>query len=154
MLQKYLQGGHYTDCYSTRTKRAITHSQFVIAFYTTMLFRFERFILKWAVGKPSTDEEVEQLAGARRDSFAAWDVEGRADNQLLLSDYRGRTRSWLMVSPASGEQTRLYFGSAVVRHQDDDEKKPGLGFGLLLRFHKLYSIALLYCAKQRLELVT
>jgi hypothetical protein len=53
----------------------------------------------------------------------------------------------------STEQTRLYFGSAVVRARNEEGEmaKPKFVFGLLLRFHRMYSVALLYCAKKRLE---
>lgn len=153
LLRRYSQGGHFTDCYSTVIARPITHAQYVAAFYTTLLFKLERFILKWAVARPSTDAEALQLAEAKRDTFAAWSVEARNDDQLLLCDYQGRTRSWLMVEPMSTEQTRLYFGSAVVRTRniEDEMTKPKFGFDLLMKFHKMYSVALLYCAKKRLE---
>ena len=62
LLLRYEQDGHYTDCFRTDISRTVTHSQFVAAFYTTFLFRIERFILKWAVSKPSTDTEAAQLA--------------------------------------------------------------------------------------------
>ena len=69
------------------------------AFYTTWLFRLERWILRLAVARPSTDEEAHQLARGEREAFAAWSVEARAPDQLLMCDFTGRTRSWLMVVP-------------------------------------------------------
>ena len=51
------------------------------------------------------------------EKFAAWHVENRSENEILMCDFRGRTRSWLMVAPVStvsDARTRLYFGSAVV----------------------------------------
>lgn len=132
----------------------MTHSQYITAFYTTFLFKIERIVLKWAVSKPSTDTEAMQLAEKQRDSFAAWDVEARSDDQLLLCDFQGRTRSWLMVeaiTSAQAPRTRLYFGSAVVRNGEDKKSSRPKAFGLLLAFHKLYSLALLYSAKKRLE---
>ncbi len=158
LLRLYTRGGHYTDCYSTDISRSVTHAQFVAAFYTTFLFKIERLILKWAVSRPSTDVEAVQLAEEQRDTFAAWNVEARDDNQLLLCDFQGKTRSWLMVEPMSMGQaprTRLYFGSAVVRagKNESEENSRASGFSALLRFHKLYSVALLYCAKKRLERV-
>ena len=153
LLRHYSQGGHFADCYSTVISRPVTQSQYVAAFYTTILFKVERLILKWAVAKPSTDAEALQLAEAKRNTFAAWSVEARDDEQLLLCDYQSKTRSWLMVEPMPDRQTRLYFGSAVVQARNKHEKitKRKFGFGLLLKFHKMYSIALLYCAKKRLE---
>ena len=156
LLHRYLRDGHYTDCYSTDIARSVTHSQYIVAFYTTFLFRIERFILKMAVSRPSTDAEAMQLAEKQRDSFAAWSVEARDNNQLLLCDFQARTRSWLLVVPLLPEQaprTRLYFGSAVVRNRNSEsERQSGtFGFGVLLWLHRLYSVALLYSAKMRLE---
>lgn len=153
LLRRYSENGHYTDCYSVETGRPVTHAQYVTAFYTTLLFKVERIILKWAVSKPSTDAEASALANSKRETFAAWRVEARDHNQLLLCDYQGRTRSWLMIEAVSNEETRLYFGSAVVRTGGggDQTANPKRGFGLLMRFHKAYSVALLYCAKRRLE---
>ena len=156
LLRLYLRDGHYTDCFSTDISRSVSHSQYVTAFYTTFLFKIERFILRLAVSRPSTDTEAVQLAEEQRDSFAAWSVEARDNNQLLLRDFKGRTRSWLMVESMTAEQgprTRLYFGSAVVLtgKSERERKSSTFGFGLLLHFHRLYSVALLYSAKKRLE---
>ncbi len=156
LLRLYLRNGHYTDCYSTDISRSVTHSQYVVAFYTTFLFRIERFILRLAVSKPSTDAEAVQLAEKQRDFFAAWSVEARDNDQLLLCDFQGRTRSWLMVEPMPPEQTprtRLYFGSAVVRNRKSESERTSstFGSGALLALHRLYSVALLYSAKKRFE---
>lgn len=155
LLHLYLRDGHYTDCYSIDISQSVTHSQYVAAFYTTFLFKIERVILKLAVSRPSTDAEAVQLAERQRGSFAAWSVEARDNDQLLLCDFQGRTRSWLMVEPMPGQApgTRLYFGSAVVRNRKSEgERKSGIfGFGALLGLHRLYSVALLYSAKKRLE---
>jgi len=156
LLRLYLRDGHYTDCYSTDISQSVTQSQYIAAFYTTFLFKIERFVLRLAVSRPSTDTEAVQLAEKQRDSFAAWSVEARDNDQLLLCDFQGRTRSWLMVEPMPPEQTprtRLYFGSAVVRNRkgESERKSSIFGFGALLGLHRLYSVALLYSAKKRLE---
>lgn len=147
LLLTYQKNGDYTDCYTTDIPRVVSHADYVAAFYTTSLFKLERFILKWVASKPSSDSEARQLADREIDEFAAWYVEGRGENQLLLCDFRDRTRSWLMVSTLpGGTGTRLYFGSAVVR-----TSSMGSGFSALLGFHKLYSRALLYSTKSRLQ---
>ena len=133
LLNRYDCPGGYTDCYRTDVIGAVTHEKYVAAFYTTLLFRLERIILKWVVSKPSSDIEAEQLAAGNTDTFAAWRVEGRCENQLLLSDYQGRTRSWLMVAPVDIEgirKTRLFFGSAVtqVRNTETGKSLPSFGF--------------------------
>ena len=155
LLARYAGKGGYADCYVTEIPGNFSHAEFVAAFYTTWLFKLERAILKFFVRRPSTDGEAQQLARGQRESFAAWTVEARAPNQLLLCDFLGSTRSWLMVeSRADGGATRLYFGSAVVPRVDTrtGEKKLGASFRALLGFHKRYSRALLSAARARLQL--
>jgi hypothetical protein len=155
LLARYAADGGYTDCFVTEVPGAVSQPEFVNAFYTTWLFRLERWILKWLVARPSTDAEATDLARGSRDSFAAWTVEARAADQLLMCDFRGDTRSWLMTEPASrngGAVTRLFFGSAVVarRNSRSGERRLKPQFRLLLGFHKLYSRALLRAARRRL----
>jgi hypothetical protein len=133
----------------------VTHAEYVAAFYTTPLFKLERLILAWLVARPSTDAQARALAAGTLNAFAAWTVEARADDQLLLSDFRGRTRSWLMVEETLINRvpgTRLYFGSAVVPVTDRKSGQATLGFAYraLLGFHELYSRALLQSANSRL----
>jgi hypothetical protein len=155
LLRKYQQGGGFADCYVAEVAGAVSQAQFVEAFYTTALFKVERLILARAVAKPSTDAQAAALAGGTAESFAAWRVEGRDARQLLLADYRGRTRSWLMTAPTAGSgsgATRLYFGSAVVPVAGPaGERRLGLVFQLLLGFHRVYSRALLRAALARLR---
>jgi len=123
MLDKYTSiTGAYTDCYVTEVSREATFPEFIFAFYTTPLFKLERLILL-TVLKPSSDLQARQLADDKIKKFAAWTVEDRSDNELLMCDFLSRTRSWLMAVKA-GDETKLYFGSAVV------PKKRGGGWGL------------------------
>ncbi|MBB6124908.1 hypothetical protein [Sphingobium subterraneum] len=151
LLSAYNTKGYYTDCFAIEVARDISQQQFVTAFYTSRLFKVERFILKWLVTKPSTDQEAKQLAIGSTDSFAAWTVEGRMPEQLLLCDYQGRTRSWLMVEPiGSGTETatQLFFGTGVVSatNRTTGRKSMQIPFHLLLGFHRLYARALLRSA--------
>jgi len=150
LLRRYVYPGAYADCYMTQLPTAICLPEYVEAFYTTVVFKLERLILRWLAGKPSSDPEVRRLAHAEIDSFAAWSVEARAPDQLLLCDFQHRTRSWLMVAPV-GSGTCLYFGSAVtpVRGRSG-EPTLGFTFNALLGFHKLYSRVLLRAARSRL----
>lgn len=150
-LRRYRDPGAYVDCYVVEVAGSVSHAAFVEAFYTTPLFKVERLILAAFVSRPSTDLDAKQLAEGRADSFAAWRVEDRKTDQLLLGDYTGRTKSWLMVAP-SGDGTSLYFGSAVVPKVDSTtgERKLGFVFGALLGFHKLYSRLLLGSARSRI----
>jgi hypothetical protein len=155
LLARYVRDGAYTDCYSTIVARSVSHAEYVETFYTGSAFKLERLLLAWFVSRPSTDAQARELALGALSTFAAWNVEDRATNQLLMCDLAGRTRSWLMVVPlqsGSSPATRLYFGSAVVPVRGKASGPPRLGllFKSLLGFHKLYSRVLLRGAKSRL----
>ena len=156
MLENYSYDGSYTDCYTTEVPGQVPLPEYTLAFYTTPLFQMERLILKLAVAKPSTDIQAGQLASGLRDHFAAWYVEDRTESEILMCDFRGHTRSWLMVAPVPIKElprTRLYFGSAVVPIRNAKTGKPELGrvYQSLLGFHKIYSILLLYSAKLKIS---
>ncbi|MBR7778912.1 hypothetical protein [Undibacterium rugosum] len=153
---KYRQSGAYADCYYIDVAQEITLSNYVYAFYTTPLFKIERFLLKWLAKRPSTDHDAKQLALNQTRQFAIWDVEERNARQILLRDAAGRTRSWLMVEALHTPQThttRLYFGSVVVpkSRAADGGTSFGLVFHLLSGFHHMYSKALLRAAQTRLS---
>jgi hypothetical protein len=155
LLGRYAQAGTYTDCYTTEISRSVSHLEYVEAFYTTGVFKLERLLLAWFVSKPSSDSQARQLAAGERNSFAAWSVEERSADQLLMCDFKGRTRSWLMIASVEHGNvaaTRLYFGSAVVpiASKVPGQASMGFGFRALLGFHKLYSRVLLRAACSRL----
>jgi hypothetical protein len=155
LLNKYRQRGAYADCYVTEVDRSISQAAYVEAFYTSAVFKVERQLLAWFVARPSTDTQAKELASGQRDAFAAWTVEGRDADQLLLCDFQGRTRSWLKSAPVEvngAPGTRLYFGSAVVPvvSRRTGQATMGWAFRALLGFHKLYSRALLRAAIGRL----
>lgn len=155
LLRPYTHGGGFADCYAADLPWRVSHADYVEAFYTTPLFKAERLILARLLGKPATDGEARSLARGTGESFAAWHVEARAPDQLLLCDFRGRTRSWLMVAgtpDSAADATRLYFGSAVTPTRSARSPAPTLGltFRLLLGFHALYSRSLLAAARSRL----
>ncbi|MCY7309049.1 MAG: hypothetical protein LH632_23560 [Rhodoferax sp.] len=144
-------GGGYTDCFVIETGARISLARYVEAFYTTWLFKLERLVLTLAA-RPSSDLQAVELAAGRGFAFAAWEVEQRAVDQLLMRDITGRTRSWFMVVPAAGG-TRLYFGSAVTakRYRTTGTASVGPVFRALVGFHGLYSRALLAAARARLQ---
>ncbi|ESQ88796.1 hypothetical protein ABENE_15475 [Asticcacaulis benevestitus DSM 16100 = ATCC BAA-896] len=152
MLQAYRDARAYTDGFSLDLPRVVSLTEYILAFYTTPLFKAERLVLTMLVAKPSTDEQARVLAAGDTDAFAAWTVEGRTENQILMCDYQRKTRSWLMCEPHCTGVTRLYFGSAVVpeRIHSNGEVYLGVGFHMLLPFHKLYSYALLRSAARRM----
>lgn len=155
LLQKYAAPVACADCYVAEVDGVVLHETFVRTFYTTPLFRLERVILKWFAARPSTDEEASALASGAVDRFAAWRVEARSENQILLADDTGRTRSWLMVRTTQGPRgpgTLLYFGSAVVPRVNKKTGTTSMGFvfAALLGFHRLYSRSLLRAASSRI----
>ena len=150
-LRRYLDGRGYADCYRTDAGRPVTQAEFVRAFYTTRLFKLERLILRVFASRPSSDADAARLASGEAEQFAAWRVEARADDQLLLCDFTGRTRSWLMATPLPGGATRLYFGSAVVAAEGAVPGRMGFPFDVLLRFHRLYSRLLLHAASRAIR---
>ncbi len=156
LLYRYKARGAFVDCYYVDITCPISQSMYIEAFYTTPLFKLERWILTWLVSRPSTDQQASLLSMAKITRFSAWRVEKRSDNQLLMCDYRERTRSWLMSEPSKGG-VRLYFGSAVVPDSGGTEEsqsggfpKMGNFFKAIQWFHHLYSMALLASARSRL----
>ncbi len=141
--------GAYTDCYEIEIQFAISIPEFVYAFYTTPLFKLERLILQIMVSKPSTDLQAKQVADGEIDKFAAWTMEARTENELLMCDFLSRTRSWFMTIPVGESRTRLYFGTAVVPKAGRTSLE--FGYRAMLGFHQIYSVSLLYSAKRKLE---
>ena len=88
----------YTDCYSATVDGLVQQKDFIHAFYTSVLFKVERVLLKYLVNKPSSDKQAMQLANGDTEKFSAWYVESRTEHQLLMCDFQNRTRSWLMVT--------------------------------------------------------
>ena len=149
ILGAYLQRGAYTDCYAIETPRAVTQREFVEAFYTTPVFKAERWLLARFLAQPSTDAQVREVATGNANAFSAWSVERREADQILLA--AGRTRSWLMTTRSHdpGQAgTRLYFGSAIVPRRSG---RLGWRFHVLLGFHKVYSRVLLRAASRKLK---
>lgn len=142
LLATYDQPGSYVDCLAASLPRTVSLPQLINAFYGSRAFRLERAMIGVALGRKAGDHEVQRLASAKSDQFSAWSVEARTHDQILLCDFRGATRSWLMVE-AEGGGTTIRFGSAVV-------DAAGPGFRLLLGFHRLYARLLLGSALRAL----
>lgn len=155
LLQRHREIGAYTDCYAVEVPGAVSLADYVTAFYTTPLFKTERLILRLALGRRSTDAQARELATGAGSRFAAWDVEARAEDQLLVCEPFGKTCSWLMTEPVEGDTpaTRLYFGSAVAtrRNPRSGVYQMAPHFRPLNGLHRLYSVALLRAAARRLR---
>ncbi|MEM1175432.1 MAG: hypothetical protein AAGI27_11500 [Pseudomonadota bacterium] len=135
---------HYTDCFRTRLPLAANLETYVKAFYTTPLFRSERLVLR-VFGIRSSDTEIDAVLSGQQRNFAAWTVEDKTDEQLLMCDLKARTRSWFWVVPDE-EHTQLYFGSAVIAK--NGELRPA--YRALIGLHQFYSHHLLSAARKRL----
>lgn len=150
LLRRYVDAGAYTDCFATDIAARVSFADYVEAFYTNAAFRPERWVLA-LIGKPSGDADVRRLARGEVETFAAWSVEARAPDQLLLCDFLSRTRSWLMSASTEGG-VRLYFGSAVVPvGVGSGAGRLGFPFNALLGFHQFYARTLLRGARGRVD---
>ncbi len=151
LLLKHNQPNDYLDCFAVDIPAVVNFEDYVAAFYTTWLFKCERFVLRLA-GLPSTDQQALRLGRGDLQAFAAWRLEARRPDQLLMRDVTGATSSWLMaVSNATG--TRLYFGSGVKarKRQADGSARLPPGYRVLMGLHVFYSQALLAAAARKLR---
>jgi AcrR family transcriptional regulator len=147
LLARHSRPGDHGDCYTVEVPGAVALEAFVEAFYTSRGFLPERLVL-YLVGRGASAADARRLARAETDRFAAWRVEAREPRELLLQDWLGRTRSWLMVEPLAGGRTRLCFGSGIIRREGRGlaaRVERGL-FRALLPGHAVYSRVLLGAA--------
>jgi hypothetical protein len=153
-LHEFAARRAHTDGFYCDLSGTITLSDFIDGFYTSWLFKLERLILALAIAKPSTDREALALARGELETFAAWSVEMRCHNQIIMRDYQSKTRSWLMCE-RRGSGTRLYFGTIIEPSIIIDETRADLGFWfhLLMPAHIIYSKALLKAACDQLSKV-
>ncbi|HEX5007630.1 MAG TPA: hypothetical protein VFV70_10985, partial [Hyphomonadaceae bacterium] len=131
LLSRYRERQAFTDCYVLDVPHSASLPQYVEAFYTSPLFKLERLFLTFAVAKPSTDAGARLMANGESARFAAWTVEDRTDNQIILRDFLGKTWSWLMCA-AQPAGTRLYFGTAVVPRSISATGRVSLGWAFRL----------------------
>lgn len=154
LLRSYDRDNGYVDCYRTVVCGHFSLGHYIEAFYTTLLFKAERIILSFG-GHPSTDTEAAALASGEGTCFAAWRVEARDEDQILLRDITGRTRSWFKVSHVTDGttvKTVLYFGSGITAVPQGRTGRNSIGpvFKALTGFHILYSEALLAATRRRI----
>lgn len=140
----------FADAYALQLPRRVTLAEFVEAFYTTRLFKLERWLIA-RTGRPSSDADVRALAQGEDRRMAAWTVEARAGDELLMHEDSGATRSWFKAE-VGGSGTTLWFGSALVprRRGPGGEPRFGVLVNALMGFHRAYSRALLKAAARRL----
>ena len=155
LTQEYKQQECLTDCYYLDVEMNVLLTNYLGAFYTSPLFKIERAIISAVTFKYTTDRDALALAQGDADFYSMWVTEERRDNQILMREMTGRTRSWLMVCPiVNGEKkmTRLFFGSVVMpkKQLESGAKQFGRLFYMLDGFHRAYSRALLKSAYNKL----
>src|SRR5689334_21268853 len=91
----------FADAYTLHLPRTVSLAQFVEAFYTTRLFKLERWLIA-RTGRPSTDADVHAVAEGEDRRMAAWTVEAREGDELLMHEDSGVTRSWFKVQAGEG----------------------------------------------------
>ena len=155
LLAAYLHQADYIDCFVVDVEGSVSLTDYIFAFYTSPTFKSERILLGILLRMPSTDDDAYRLAHAASDRFAAWHVEQRSDNQILLCDYQKRSRSWLMAMPltqtGTNIVTRLYFGTAMMPIEKTEIGR-ALGRSIiwsLTWFHKIYARKLLQAAYKK-----
>jgi hypothetical protein len=141
----------YHDCFRICVRGRVPLQQFVVAFYTSWLFRFERAVPRILLAIPSSDADVYALAQGTHDTFAAWYVGGaHTDRATHVRSLRAHALMFL-VGPDGDGGTELCFGSAVV-----GQRRANGSFVMsplsraLLGFHELYSQLLLQAAARSL----
>lgn len=151
LLARELTPGGYADSWITVIDRAVSLPEFIVAFWTTPVFRAERVVLA-ALGWPSTEVDARALGAGASERFAAWRVSARREQEILLHDTSGRTCSWFQVEALDRTGTRLWFGSSITAVSAGEGSAPdiGRGFRMMLGAHRLYSRVLLAQAYRRL----
>ena len=155
LVRPYLdQSATWADCFSAFISREVSLEQFVGQFYRGRLFRFERWMIKTVIGRPSTDAQIDSLLTGETDTFSAWSSDARSENQLIMCDYQNRTCSWFMVE-TEADGTRLYFGTLLkpTKYLGRAEWLSKPLFTLMLPAHDIYSRLLLSQAANSLRRV-
>lgn len=151
LLARLARGqGAFADAYTLHFARAVPLVEFVEAFYTTRLFKAERALLA-LMGRPSSDAAARAVARGDGERLAVWTVQARRDDELLMHEDSGATRSWFKAEPTA-DGTTLWFGSALVPRHRGPGGEPRFSpvFRALMGFHRWYSRALLNAAARRL----
>lgn len=155
LIRRYTTSpGGYSDCFYVDIPADVTLSDYILAFFSTPIFRMERLLLNLIPSGRSNAQCVLDLASGAGERMAGWKTETRNENQLLLAVGNGPIRTWLMVqgNQPANEKTRLYFGSAVLPTKMTKEGRPQLAsvFQLFLSLHIIYSRLLIWWAARDL----
>ncbi|MEO0665459.1 MAG: hypothetical protein AAFY97_06945 [Pseudomonadota bacterium] len=143
LIARYKGQGNHVDAYVASTARYVDLPTYIAAFFSTSVFRAERLLLSIS-GKQSSDDQVADLAAGRGEHIAAWKVEERSANELLLEATGTPIRTWLAVEP---DGTALWFGSVVLAKKG---RIPLLA-RVMMPGHALYSRILLSAALRQVS---
>ncbi|WP_299989607.1 hypothetical protein [uncultured Ruegeria sp.] len=145
--------GYHADAFVAHVGFVPSQSEYIMAMFDSPVFRIERALLALAAFKPSFAKDVAALALVENDQIACWKTVQRTQQELQMKVEKGRVRTWLMVEPAQGGASKLWFGSAIVPKPAQTGKAGGIGFVFrtLMGFHKLYSRVLLRAAIRGLK---
>jgi len=136
----------HTDCFFIDVPGFLTLQTYIELFFDTWLFRLERHILTLAGFGPAGLPQIQALANGQSEIFAAWMVETRKPNQILMKVGNGHIRTWLQCDLME-TGSRLYFGSAVL--PNPKTLRPNRLTAALTPLHLIYAKALLGAAARK-----
>ncbi|QZD91391.1 hypothetical protein K3162_07340 [Qipengyuania xiapuensis] len=145
----------YRDAFRASVTGEVSLGELITAFFSSRTFLTERMALH-LIGRGAGHAEIAALAAGRTQRFAAWEVEAREEEELLMHDFLDKTCCWLAVSsrgedgaldgplpvPETG-RTYIWFGTAVREFE-------GPIVSRLRGAHRWYARHLLEAAARRL----
>jgi hypothetical protein len=145
----------YRDAFRASVAGDVSLGELITAFFSSRVFLTERMALH-LIGRGAGHRDIAALAAGRTERFAAWEVEAREENELLMHDFLDKTCCWLAVSsrredaaldaplpvPETG-RAYIWFGTAVREFE-------GPIVSRLRDAHRWYARLLLEAAARRL----
>lgn len=149
LLMARWRPGDFADCYVAEVPGSVSLARYLTAFFSSPAFWLERNGLH-LIGRGANARDIAALAEGRTKAFAAWDIEERDADQILMRDFTGKTRCWLRVQALPNKDaTRLHFGSWV--NAKGESGKLSLITHAAYPFHRAYSRILLAGAVRNLR---
>lgn len=145
--------GCHSDAFKATVNFPVKIEDLVSAFFTSAAFLPERILIKLFTRKDASLEQATKLASGSSDKFALWRTEQRSETEILLAVGSGPIKSWFLIRPEPGNQTTLFFGSAVLPQGTSKDGIPEVSFTIktLEGFHNFYSRFLLKSALKKLN---
>ena len=92
LLARHRGAECYRDAFCARVPGEVSLAAFIAAFYASGAFWPERMALH-LIGRGADRADIAALAEGKAQRFAAWSVEARKGDQILLRDFQDRTCS-------------------------------------------------------------